>query len=149
MRAARRSAVELRASRVMIVKRACAQGAWKVGRCGLWPAFSYGYAITGMTVAERAFARRVVFWGAPGFAAGRSTTITLALAGFDPGVEIDAGPIILLSDLAWEINPQRMAFFARAWEVALPQFPPTLRKCKGPVSLSFFFGSQNWVAAPP
>ena len=108
----------------MIVKRACAQGAWKVGRCGLWPAFSYGYVITGMTVAERAFARRVVFWGAPGFAAGRSTTITLALAGFDPAVEIDAGPIILLSDLAWEINPQRMAFFARAWKVALPQFPP-------------------------
>ena len=61
VRAARRSAVELRASKLMSVKRACAHGAWKVGRCGLWPAFSYGYAITGMSVAERTFARRVVF----------------------------------------------------------------------------------------
>ncbi len=83
----------------------------------MWPAYSYGYAITGMSVEERAFARRVVFWSAPGFAAGRSTTITLALAGFDPAVEIDAGPIMLLSDLAWEMKDQHGAFFARAWEL--------------------------------
>ena len=94
VRAARRVAAELRATRLVALKRACTSGAWKVGRCGLWPAYSYGYAITGMSVEERAFARRVVFGSAPGFAAGRSTTITLALAGFDPAVEIDAGPII-------------------------------------------------------
>ena len=79
-----------------------------------------------------------VFWGAPGFAAGRPTTITLVLAGFGPAVEIDAGPIILLSDLTWGINPQRMSFFARAWEAALPQFPPRCRNVSAPFHFRFF-----------
>ena len=149
MRAARRSAVELRASKLMVIKRACAHGAWKVGRCGLWPAFSYGYAITGMSVAERTFARRVVFWGAPGFAAGRSTTITLALAGFDPAVEIDAGPIILLSDLAWEINMQRFSFLCTCMGSRFAPVPSHLAEMQGPHLVSLFCGAQNWVGAPP
>ena len=61
VRAARRVAAELRTTRLVALKRACTSGAWKVGRCGLWPAYSYGYAITGMSVEERAFARKVVF----------------------------------------------------------------------------------------
>ena len=94
VRDARRTTVELRLTRLNILKRAFCCGAWKVGRCGLWPAYSYGHAVTGLTQAERNFARKVAFGSAPGSAAGRSRTVTLALAAFDPAVEIDAGPVV-------------------------------------------------------
>ena len=71
VRAARRSAVELRLTRLNIIKRSFCGGAWKVGSCGLWPAYSYGHAITGMSQAERNFARKIVFGAAPGAASGR------------------------------------------------------------------------------
>ena len=40
-----------------------------------------------------------MFGAAPGSAAGRSKKVVLAIAGFDPAVEIDAGPTVLLADL--------------------------------------------------
>ena len=64
VRAARRVAAELRTTRLVALNRACASGAWNVGRCGLWPAYSYGYAITGMSVEERAL-QGDLFFGAP------------------------------------------------------------------------------------
>ena len=39
VRAARRSSVELRLTRMNILKHSFCGGAWKVGRCGLWPAY--------------------------------------------------------------------------------------------------------------
>ena len=47
-----------------------------------------------MPKVERDFAGRIVLWSALCFAAARSTTVTVALAGFDPAVEVDAGPIM-------------------------------------------------------
>ena len=64
-----------------------------------WPAYSYGHAVTGFSQAEHNFARTIVFVAVPGAAVGRSKTVVLALAGFDPAVEIDAGPTVLLADL--------------------------------------------------
>ena len=125
VRDARRKAVELRLPKVFSLKRAVTGGAWKVGRCGLWPAYSYGHAITGMSQSERSFARRIVFGCAPGFASGRSATVSMALSGFDPAVEIDAGPVILLADLAWESDPRRRDQIHRAWNLGLPRFPPS------------------------
>ena len=99
-----------------------------------------------MNQAERNFARRVVFAAAPGAAAGRSMTVVLALAGFDPAVEIDAGPTVLLSDLFWEANEPRLLQLKSAWKRALPEFPPSLNQTRGPVSLAFFSASKlGWV----
>ena len=149
VRDARRKAVELRLTKVFSLKRTVTGGAWKVGRCGLWPAYSYGHAITGMSQAERAFARRIVFGTAPGSASGRSAAVTLALSGFDPAVEIDAGPLILFADLAWEADGRRRAQIRRAWEFGVPKFPPTLAATKGPVSLALFSANKlGWVPQP-
>ena len=130
--------MELRLTRLNILRRSFCGGAWKVGRCGLWPAYSYGHAITGMSQAERNFSRRIVFAAAPGAAAGRSMTVVLALAGFDPAVEIDAGPTVLLSDLFWEANEPRLRQLNSAWKRALPEFPPPLPKLEAPFPLPFF-----------
>ena len=87
-----------------------------------------------------------MFGAAPGAAAGRSKTVVLALAGFDPAVEIDAGPTVLLADLFWEADQQRSIQLTRAWSLALPEFPPTLVGTRGPVSLGFFSAHKlGWV----
>ena len=138
VRAARRSAVELRLTRLNILKRSFCGGAWKVGRCGFWPAYSYGHARTGMSQAERNFARRIVFGSAPGAASGRSKTVVLARAGFDPAVEIDAGPTFSLSDLFWEADSRRIDQLERAWKLALPEFPPPLPKLEAAHPLLLF-----------
>ena len=65
-------------------------------------------------------------WGSP------------ALAGFDPAVEIDAGPTVLLSDLFWEANEPRLRQLNAAWKRALPEFPPPLPKLEAPFPLPFF-----------
>ena len=131
--------MELRLTRLNFLKWSLCGGAWKVGRCGLWPAYSYGHAITGFSQAERNVARKVVFGAAPGSAAGRSKTVVLAFAGFDPAVEIDAGPTVLLADFFWGADLRRSNQLKRAWSLALPEFPPTLVGTRGPVSLGFFF----------
>ena len=73
--------------RVRILKSFKRSGAriLKVARMGLLPSAKFGATCTGITTADIITLRRFVAEAVPGASGSRSTSLTLALAGADPG----------------------------------------------------------------